>query len=76
MRNIEVRIIGSLNEIFLEVYGVAEDLPRMLAKNMYFEPGNTPKMRKLPNSDEGFKVTYMRMLRGVRKEYNRLPGLV
>ncbi|KAJ1629947.1 hypothetical protein T492DRAFT_840409 [Pavlovales sp. CCMP2436] len=74
MKNINIRI-GSLNEIFLEVYGIAEDLPMMLAKNMYFEPGNPPKKRRLPNSEKGFEVTFTRMLRGAKEEHTRFARL-
>ncbi|KAJ1637241.1 hypothetical protein T492DRAFT_834608 [Pavlovales sp. CCMP2436] len=74
MKYINVRI-GSLNQIVLEVYGIVEDLPMMLVKNMYFEPGNPPKMRRLPNSEIGFKVAFSRMLRGAKKESTRLARL-
>ncbi|KAJ1629207.1 hypothetical protein T492DRAFT_841000 [Pavlovales sp. CCMP2436] len=71
MRNINIRI-GALNEIILEVYGLAVDLPKFFRGNIYEEPGNPPSMRRISNSESGFERIYNRMMRsGKKNEHTR-----
>ncbi|KAJ1635352.1 hypothetical protein T492DRAFT_836151 [Pavlovales sp. CCMP2436] len=67
MRNVNLRI-GALNEIILENYGLAVDMPPIFRGNLYLEPGDPPSMRRLPNGESGFEKAYNRMMRSAKKD--------